>query len=69
MLKAIAERDIPVPDHFDIYLLDREIKGSDMTALEAVMEVDEEKKRLEAEAEFLSAQDMTEEVEMRLNDV
>jgi hypothetical protein len=41
LLKAIAARDIPIPDHFDIYLLDREIPASDMTALEAVMSVDE----------------------------
>jgi ATP-binding cassette subfamily F protein 2 len=25
MLKAIAERDIPIPEHFDMYLLEKEI--------------------------------------------
>eukprot|EP00197_Chlamydomonas_leiostraca_P012156 CAMPEP_0202866876 /NCGR_PEP_ID=MMETSP1391-20130828/8410_1 /ASSEMBLY_ACC=CAM_ASM_000867 /TAXON_ID=1034604 /ORGANISM="Chlamydomonas leiostraca, Strain SAG 11-49" /LENGTH=447 /DNA_ID=CAMNT_0049546863 /DNA_START=81 /DNA_END=1420 /DNA_ORIENTATION=- len=69
MLKAIAERDIPVPAHFDMYLLDREIAASDMTALEAVMEVDKEKARLEAEAEELAGMEMTDEIEHRLNDV
>ena len=43
LLKAIAAREVPVPDHVDIYMVDREIAGSDMTALEAVMSVDEEK--------------------------
>jgi len=69
MLRAIAERDIPVPAHFDIYLVEREMDASDMTALEAVMEVDEEKKRMEEEAELLSTLEMTDEVEHRLNDV
>lgn len=34
LLKALAERDVPIPPHIDIYLLDREIAASDMTALE-----------------------------------
>ncbi len=42
---------------------------SDLTALEAVMEVDEEKKRLEEEAELLATLEMTEEIEHRLTDV
>ncbi|KAL6753118.1 P-loop containing nucleoside triphosphate hydrolase protein [Haematococcus lacustris] len=69
MLKAIAERDIPIPPHFDMYLLDREIAASDLSSLEAVMEVDAEKVRLEKEAEELAAMEMTEEVEHRLTDV
>ena len=40
-----------------------------MTALVAVMVVDEEKKRLEVEAEYLSGLDMTDEVEHRLTEV
>ncbi len=45
MLKALAARDVPIPPHIDVYLLDKEIEASDMTALEAVMAVDEEKVR------------------------
>eukprot|EP00879_Flechtneria_rotunda_P024279 GHRR01025731.1.p1 GENE.GHRR01025731.1~~GHRR01025731.1.p1 ORF type:complete len:300 (+),score=99.52 GHRR01025731.1:220-1119(+) len=66
MLKALAAREVPIPEHIDMYLLDKEIEASDMTALEAVMEVDQEKLRLEAEAEELADQEMTPEVEARL---
>ncbi|GFR51279.1 hypothetical protein Agub_g13637 [Astrephomene gubernaculifera] len=69
MLKALAAREVPIPKHIDIYLLDREIEASDMTALEAVMAVDEEKTRLEQEAEYLAQLEMTDEVEQRLSDV
>ncbi|EFJ42281.1 hypothetical protein VOLCADRAFT_67235 [Volvox carteri f. nagariensis] len=69
LLKALAARDVPIPNHIDIYLLDREIEASDMTALEAVMAVDEEKTRMEQEAEALAQMDMTEDVEQRLSDL
>jgi len=69
MLKSIANRELPIPDHMDLYLLDREIAASDMTALEAVLSVDEEKARLERETELLVNMDMTPEVETRLNDL
>ena len=41
----MVERDIPIPKHIDMYLLDKEIAASDLTALEAVATVDEEKVR------------------------
>jgi ATP-binding cassette subfamily F protein 2 len=69
MLKAIAARELPIPDHIDMFLVDREIAATDKTALEAVKEVDDEKTRLEAEAEMLAERDMTPEVEARLSDV
>lgn len=69
LLKAIAAREIPIPEHIDMYLLDREMVASDMTALEAVKSVNAEKSRLEKEAEYLSGLDMTDEVEARLADV
>jgi hypothetical protein len=34
LLKALGARDLPIPEHIDVYLLDREIPGTDMTALE-----------------------------------
>lgn len=40
----------------DIYHLTREIEASDMSALEAVISCDEERLRLEKEAEALAAQ-------------
>lgn len=40
----------------DIYHLTREIEASDMSALEAVINCDEERLQLEKEAETLAAQ-------------
>lgn len=68
LLKALGARDVPIPDHIDLFLLDREIAASDKTALEAVMSVQEEKIKLEAEAEALAMQEGPE-VEQRLEDI
>jgi len=54
MLSCIGAREIPIPDHFDIYHLQREIEASDKTALQCVFEVDEQRIRLEKEAEELA---------------
>ena len=54
MLDTIGNREIPIPDHFDIFHLQHEIEASDKTALECVMEVDQERLRLEKEAEDLA---------------
>ncbi|CAM8913402.1 unnamed protein product [Rhodiola kirilowii] len=35
LLTAIGRRELPIPDHMDIYHLTREIEASDMSALEA----------------------------------
>ncbi len=57
-LPRCADRDIEFPDHFDIFHLKSEIEPSDKTALEAVMDVDEQRTRLEAEAEWLIENEM-----------
>ncbi|CAK8536193.1 unnamed protein product [Lathyrus sativus] len=57
LLTAIGLRELPIPEHMDIYHLSREIEASDMSALEAVISCDEERLRLEKEAEILGAQD------------
>lgn len=54
LLETIGHREIPVPAHVDIFHLKNEIEASDKTALECVMEVDEERLRLEAEAAELT---------------
>lgn len=54
MLETIGSRDIPIPQHIDIFHLKNEMEASDKTALECVMEVDEERTRLEAEAAELT---------------
>lgn len=57
LLTAIGLRELPIPEHMDIFHLTREIEASDMSALEAVMSCDEERLRLEKEVEALVAQD------------
>ncbi|KAI4322305.1 hypothetical protein L6164_022013 [Bauhinia variegata] len=57
LLTAIGCRELPIPEHMDIYHLSREIEASDMSALEAVISCDEERLRLEKEVETLAAQD------------
>ncbi|KAF7080991.1 hypothetical protein CFC21_084980 [Triticum aestivum] len=57
LLKAIGCRELPIPDHMDIYHLSHEIEASDMSALGAVISCDEERVKLEKEAEVLAAQD------------
>lgn len=54
LLHAIANREIPVPDHIDIFLLSREMPASNDTALHAVMEADVIRAKLEKEAEELA---------------
>lgn len=54
LLSAIGHREVPVPEHIDIYHLTREMAPSDKTALQCVMEVDEERIKLEKEAERLA---------------
>lgn len=56
LLTAIGLREVPIPDHMDIYHLTREIDATEMTALEAVKNVDSERLVLEKEAEKLAAQ-------------
>jgi ATP-binding cassette subfamily F protein 2 len=38
LLKCLAAREIPIPEHFDIYLLAHEAPPSEMTALEYVID-------------------------------
>ncbi|KAF0911475.1 hypothetical protein E2562_011127 [Oryza meyeriana var. granulata] len=57
LLKAIGSRELPIPQHMDIYHLSHEIEASDMSALQAVISCDEERVKLEKEAEILAAQD------------
>jgi len=56
LLSALSLKEVPVPDHIDTFFLRREMAASDKTALECVMEADEERHRLEKEAEELGHQ-------------
>jgi len=53
-MKVIGARCFPIPDGIDIFHLKEEIEASEMTAKEAVMSVDVERAKLEAEAEMLN---------------
>merc|ERR1719365_499504 len=54
LLAVLGNREVPIQDHIDIYYLAREIPASEKTALEAVMEADEERIQLERLAEELA---------------
>lgn len=55
LLKALGARAIPIPNSIDIFFLKEEVEPSDtMTALDAVMSVDEERMKLERQAEDLN---------------
>lgn len=54
LLSALGRRELEIPRHVDIFHLTREMEASDKTALESVKEVDQEKMRLEKEAEELA---------------
>lgn len=53
LMNVIGARGIPIPDNIDIYHLKHEIEPSDITALEAVLSVDDERVRLQKEADEL----------------
>lgn len=54
-MKALGARALPIPNSIDIFFLKEEIEPSDtVTALEAVMSVDDERLKLEARADELN---------------
>jgi ATP-binding cassette subfamily F protein 2 len=53
-MRVIAARAFPIPEGIEIFHLKEEIEATDMTAKEAVMEVDQERAKLEEEAEELN---------------
>ena len=55
LMKALGARAVPIPGGIDVFHLKEEIEASDtVTAIQAVMSVDEEGERLEKEAENLN---------------
>lgn len=55
LLSVLGRREVTIPDGIDIFHLHREMPPVETTALQAVMEADEERNRLEEEAERLAA--------------
>jgi len=74
-LAVLGNREVPIQEHIDIYYLAREMPASEKTALEAVMEADEERMKLEKLAEQLAtmedeeSQDYLMEVYERLDEL
>jgi ATP-binding cassette subfamily F protein 2 len=75
LLSVVGNREVPIPDHIDIYHLTREMPASEKSALQCVMEVDEERIRLEKLSEELAqcdddeAQEQLMDVYERLEDI
>lgn len=75
LLSVLGNREVPIPEHIDIFHLTREMPASDKTALQCVMEVDEERVKLEKLAESLAhceddaAQEQLLDVYERLDDM
>ncbi|CCI10906.1 hypothetical protein ABG067_003875 [Albugo candida] len=53
-MNVLGARGVPIPESIDIYHLKHEIEAGDMTALEAVLAVDDERNKLQAEVDILS---------------
>ena len=53
LLAVLGNREVPIPEHIDIFYLSREIAASSKSALQCVMEVDQERIKLEKMAEML----------------
>lgn len=68
LLAALGRREVPIQDHIDIYHLTREMEASEKSALQAVMDVDVERTRLEKLSEELAQYD-DEESQEQLMDV
>ncbi|CAK5105920.1 unnamed protein product [Meloidogyne enterolobii] len=55
LMQAIFLREMPIPDHIDMFLVSREMAAVDLPALQAVINVDKERIALEKQAEELAA--------------
>lgn len=75
LLAVLGNREVPIQEQIDIFHLSREIPASSKTALECVMEVDEERLKLEKLADELAtreddeSQDQLMDVYERLDDM
>merc|ERR1712088_926374 len=54
LMAVLGNREVPIQEHIDIHYLAREMPASEKTALECVMEADEERIKLEKLAEELA---------------
>lgn len=68
LMQAMFMREMPIPEHIDMFLVSREMAAIDMPALKAVVNVDKEKIMLEKQAEELAGYD-NEECQAKLLDI
>lgn len=68
LMQAMSMREMPIPEHIDMFLVSREMAAIDMPALKAVVNVDKEKIMLEKQAEELAGYD-NEECQAKLLDI
>jgi ATP-binding cassette subfamily F protein 2 len=54
LMQALFFREMPVPEHIDMFLVSREMAASEISALKAVIDVDKERLALEKQAEDLA---------------
>lgn len=77
LMNVLGARGVPIPDNIDIYHLKHEIEAGEETALEAVLSVDDERLKLQTEADELSEKlgddtltdDESEQISDRLTDI
>lgn len=54
LLNCIGSSEIALPDHIDVYHVSAEVKASDISAIDCVLEVESERVKLEEKAQKLS---------------
>jgi len=75
LLKCLGNGEAPIPDHIDVYHVASEVEGDEISALDCVLQCDEERLRLENQAAKLSeelctaADDMADAINTKLCDV
>ncbi|CAJ0579134.1 unnamed protein product, partial [Mesorhabditis spiculigera] len=68
IMQAIYNRELPFPEHLDMFMVSREMEASTKTALQAVIDVDAERKNLERQSEELASCD-DDESQQKLMDI
>jgi len=56
LLHCLGSGEAAIPSHIDVFHLSSEVEGSEMTAIECVLKVDQERSNLEHQANVLSEQ-------------
>jgi len=74
LLDAIGKREVPIPEHIDLFHLVSEIPASDDSAIDSVLKVDEQRRRLEDKAskleeKLLDEESDQDEINAVLNDI